>query len=286
MSDETILFLHIPKTAGTTLNRIIEQQYRRDEIYSADPTRAHPTAGMEELRSFDALHWARLRLLKGHLPFGVHELLPKPSVYFTVLREPVDRVLSYYYFLRRFSPHELHYLANTPGMDLQSFLENKISLETDNLQTRILSGAWLSVPYGQCTEELLAMAKKNLQERFRVVGLAEQFDETLLLLKNAFHWRRTFYVKLNVTRHRPRQEALTPQILGLIQKDNQLDSELYAYAQQLFAAHLQRQGADFLKKLRLFQARNRLFQPLLHVQWRLRKDSVQALLRGLPRLRV
>jgi len=34
---EALSFLHIPKSAGTTLNRLIEWEYPLFEIYSVDP---------------------------------------------------------------------------------------------------------------------------------------------------------------------------------------------------------------------------------------------------------
>jgi hypothetical protein len=34
---EALIFLHIPKTAGTTLNRIIEWQYNPVSIFTVDP---------------------------------------------------------------------------------------------------------------------------------------------------------------------------------------------------------------------------------------------------------
>ena len=115
---------------------------------------------------------------------------------------------------------------------------------------------------------MLARAKNNLQEAFDVVGLAERFDETLLLLKNAFHWRHIFYVKLNVTRVRPQQNEVPPETQRLIQEHNQLDLELYRHAQELFTEQLHNQGTAFAQQLQSFQTRNRLLQPLLHIWWR------------------
>ena len=33
----------------------------------------------------------KTRMFKGHMLFGLHEILPQPSTYITVLRDPVDR---------------------------------------------------------------------------------------------------------------------------------------------------------------------------------------------------
>jgi len=43
MDREALIFLHIPKTAGTTLNRIIEWQYSPFAIFTIDPYRIRAT---------------------------------------------------------------------------------------------------------------------------------------------------------------------------------------------------------------------------------------------------
>ena len=44
MDRRALVFLHIPKTAGTTLNRIIEWQYNPLLIFTMDPYRIRATA--------------------------------------------------------------------------------------------------------------------------------------------------------------------------------------------------------------------------------------------------
>ena len=39
MDRKALIFLHIPKTAGTTLNRIVDCQYSPLEIFTIDPHR-------------------------------------------------------------------------------------------------------------------------------------------------------------------------------------------------------------------------------------------------------
>lgn len=89
MSDRTIIFVHIPRTAGTTLHTILDRQYPREQIYSTNPTPDRPTASVEEFKRLSASEIAPLRLLRGHLPFGLHELITGPSAYFTLRRYPL-----------------------------------------------------------------------------------------------------------------------------------------------------------------------------------------------------
>ncbi len=106
MDREALIFLHIPKTAGTTLNRIIEWQYSPLAIFTMDPYRIRATA--ERLKRLPEGHRRRLRVVRGHLFYGIHEFPPQGATYITMLREPVARVLSACYFILRRPLHPLH----------------------------------------------------------------------------------------------------------------------------------------------------------------------------------
>ncbi len=99
-ADEAVIFLHVPKTAGTTLNRLIEWEYPLFEIYSVDPVFFRWSAA--HLWQLPAQRLKRTRMFKGHMLFGLHKILPQPATYITVLREPADRVISAFYFMRSY----------------------------------------------------------------------------------------------------------------------------------------------------------------------------------------
>ena len=97
-TNEAVIFLHLPKTAGTTVNRLIEWEYRLSEMYSIDPVLFEWSAA--HLRKLTRDRLKKIRMFKGHMLFGLHEVLPQPATYITVLRDPVDRVISAFYFMR------------------------------------------------------------------------------------------------------------------------------------------------------------------------------------------
>ena len=275
MYDGAVIFLHIPKTAGTTLHRIIDQQYRPDENHFID----RHDVGIEEFKALSVERRAQIRMLRGHIPFGLHLHIPVASTYFTVLREPVERIISYYYFVRRNPQHYLHDYALSQGMTLRRYIEARVSLATDNFQTRIVSGAWTNVGYGECDEATLELAKRNLALHFAVVGLAERFDQTLLLLTRKFGWQNVFYTRQNVTEGRPLKEWLPEETLAVVRQHNRLDLELYRYAQGLFSAQVREQGLRFALEVRAFQTLNQWAQPLLQLYSRARTFSLRVWLR-------
>jgi hypothetical protein len=66
-----IIFLHLPKTAGTTLNRLIEWEYPLGEMYSVDPVLFEWS--FARLRRLSKRRLRKTRMFKGHMLFGLHE---------------------------------------------------------------------------------------------------------------------------------------------------------------------------------------------------------------------
>jgi hypothetical protein len=274
-SDETIIFVHIPKTAGTTLHTIIDRQYPRRASHFMD----RHEVGVREFRALSDARRAEIRMLRGHIPYGLHEYCPLPVRYFTLLRDPIDRVASYFYFVQREPAHYRYDFANEPGMTLARYAESHTSLQTDNFQTRLVSGVWTDLGYGELDRAILEQAKANLSERFAVVGLTERFDESLILLKRAFQWRGVYYARHNVTQERPPKAAISAETLAVVREHNQLDIELYEHAKALFGRQIEAQGPDLAEELDRFCRTNQRLQPLLRLYWRARQVSVRALLR-------
>ena len=252
---QSVIFLHIHKTAGNTLNKVIDHQFKRTSIFTRHPY--YPQKFNDEFKKLSEAQRERIRAIKGHMFFGLHEFLPQPSTYITILRDPVDRIISYYYHLRRNPKYKKLYYNDVTSqpMSLEDFVRSGLAPVLENGQTRLLSG----VREVDTANEILKRAKKNLQEHFTVVGLTERFDETLILLKRVFGWRNIFYTKLNVGTNRSKKEDIPKETLSVIEKHNELDIELYRYAQERFNEQIRQQGPSFERELREFRSLNKLY---------------------------
>jgi hypothetical protein len=250
-----LIFLHIPKSGGTTLHGIIERQYPADRIYTVDSRDVR--ASIAAFKALPEEARRRLQVLKGHMAFGLHAWLPQPSTYITLVRHPVERAISHYYHIRR-TPHHTHY-ATVVGQDmsLHEFILAGVSRLVDNGQVRALAAAE-EVPYGHCTAALLERAIAHIEGYFTLVGLTERFDETLVLLRRALGWRVTAYRTRNVGRNRPPTAAVPAATLKLIADLNELDLRLYEYAVGRFAEAMTAYGPDFPAAVARFRRGNTL----------------------------
>jgi hypothetical protein len=237
-STPLLIFLHVAKTGGSTLRDIVRRQYPPDRIYTADLHKA-PSAYLQQLGQILSRDTA---VIQGHSRFGLHEFFARRCTYITLLREPVDRVISYYYMVVRASHDPDHGPVCSEGIGLGEYASSG-RFPTDNRQTRLVSGHGLSP--GPCPGSMLEVAKRNLREHFSVVGLTEAFDETLILLKRTFGWRSVLYSRRNVGLNRPKKASVGEETLKAIKDANRLDIELYDYAGALFREQLSRQAPDF-----------------------------------------
>ena len=258
--DTTIIFHHIPKTAGSTLESILERHFSPREIFDVDRSRnVHESL----LASMSYTRRAGIRLIKGHMDFGVHRYVPNPFVYITVLRHPTERVISHYYYVKRSPDHRLHARVVSTKMSLEEYITSGIALELNNGQVRSLVGpAHLSVEYGRCTRDMLGTALHNLESAFSVVGLTERFDETLLLLKRRLGWSAwPFYRPKNVSKTKPHSTSLPRDVIALIEAHNELDLELYEAAQHAFSKEITMY--KIREELPRFQRLNQVWGPCI-----------------------
>lgn len=254
---QTVIFLHIPKTAGTTLHEIFKANYHPAKIYNREFS---GDDGASAFINLPVERRAAIRLLWGHFPFGLHQYLPGPFTYFTFLRDPVERVISHYYYL--LSHPEMFWIPEEireKNLTLHEVLEREMIVDIKNMYTRLLAGLPYLFPADGYTEQHLQMARQNLQDHFSVVGLVERFDETLLLLQKAYGWQNIYYVQDNVNRQRPDREMIPPETIALIEQQNALDMQLYQFGQELFANQVVQQGASFSQEVRRFQLRNKMW---------------------------
>ena len=236
--DPTVIFLHIGKTAGTTMRQVLRRSFRASDIMVVRVRGRSREETLERFATLPLATRARPRLIMGHTVFGLHEYVPRPSTYISMVRNPKDLVISQYRYVLRTQNHRHHEVVNSEHMSIEEYIRSGISIEIDNSQTRAIAGD-RATPYGECSGAMLEQAKRNIESSFTVVGLTERFDESLILLQHAFGWSHLNYVRANVSPNRDPVE-LTSSTIALIEEHNRFDEELYRYVTERFDEEIAR----------------------------------------------
>lgn len=243
--DELLIFLHVPKTAGTSLNALLERQFAPDEVapFHTGAVSVPQTAELIRQTSVEILD--QYRYLATHLDYSIHSYFTRTPVFITLLRNPIDRVISNYRHLKQ---HRTRLYDVVRDMSLGEFLvSQKTRDQYFNRQTCQLAGftidAELSLPP---EDELLEVAKQHLEET-TFFGLQEHFGASLHLLNYTFGWSIKYESRvLNASQQRSTWEELPSDLLHLIVERNQLDLALYRHAEELFNQRLEAMLGELL----------------------------------------
>jgi hypothetical protein len=257
-----IVFVHIPKTAGTTIRTALAKVYQPEERAFVYHPSVPDSVTMEMIAGWSEERRARLRLVMGHFEFGIHDHLPGTSHYVTMLREPMDRLVSLYDYFRTGSfpagtgaaRQHARLVAEDIAIDAYAF--DVKHPRWDNQMVRMLSGRG-GVAFGACDEALLADALENIEARFSGILLQERMASSMEALSGltgralpmlAGRQRRGGRLRRiaarvsgevrwqNATRGRRRVSEIDGAALERMRDLNRFDIELYRIAEQRFGA--------------------------------------------------
>lgn len=207
MSKE-VIFIHIPKTGGTTINSAMQGSHWQTE---PDFNYRHIEVGNKKSNSGDIFE---ARNTEKYQDYSI----------FMMLRNPIDRVISEYHFIKERS--EFIDLLKTKPKDFKSYIS---ALQTNNGVVSFLVGRRMYDPK-LATQADLDKVIAAIDTLPIHVGIFEEFDRSLTFFteKTGITWNKKIEVK-RMTFVRPKVQEIEPEIKALIEKHNALDIALYNY---------------------------------------------------------
>jgi hypothetical protein len=259
-SHALMIFVHIPKTAGTTFREILDRQFMPSQIRRIGPDFQ---AGINQIKALPGAEKDRIGCISGHLPYGLHACFDNRSVrYISFVRDPVDRVLSeYLYFKKKPELLPLIGLDRTRKLTPHDYLHYLRQVGMDNFQTRILSGynnllEHVLPPYGPLPAEIGEAFIDRLLDDYAFIGTVELFDESLLLMQQLFNWRSIRYVSRNVAETGSEKLELKRSLGAEILRLNKLDSLLYQKVTARITDRIKAEEKAFDRQLHHHRLRN------------------------------
>ena len=185
------IFLHLPKTGGTTLRTALEKCF--------EPSLRCPERH-DGLHRHPAGELARWRFFSGHFSLHSCGFIPGPKHVVTMLRHPVDRLVSLYNFLRAHTNEFIHQMGTRLPVlarqhDIRDFFsakEVRRHPSINNAMVRALASTFpvdrweaaARLPDDDRPADLLAPALENLRS-LRAFGILEHAGESAGLIFRA-----------------------------------------------------------------------------------------------------
>lgn len=229
MSDR-LFFVHIMKTGGTTLLYTFIANFQPGEVY---PDRENDRdsfvayTDVSRLLTLPEERGRAIRAYSGHFPYAVVKLMPGRFVTMTVLRDPVERTISYLKQCR-----DTHEFRDLP---LEQIYEDPLQypIAIRNYQAKVFALTSADDPLTvmspiEIDERRLAIAKANLDE-IDILGLHDHYDEFTARVNERFGWPQTPMPPRRVGRSGDAPSSLRRRIAD----DNAADIEFYEYAHEL-----------------------------------------------------
>lgn len=225
------IFLHIPKTGGISLRSLLLREHAPARTFRI----LNPVDDAAALRALPNDARSRLTLVEGHLYYGIHECLRAGGQYITILRDPIERTLSWYSYISTRAWHPLFEQTRHGLMSLADCCRSRLSVELDNFMTRALSHErFIDVPFGKVTREMFDEAAKHLSSM--VVMTTETLDADVGAYQRLAGIRRRSAPHLNRTRDRLQRAAVSHADANLIESHNEYDRELFELARRSHVA--------------------------------------------------
>ena len=203
-----LLFVHVPKASGSTIRAIISRNYLTGRTAFDE---------WQQVDFRDLAHSPDVNIIVGHFRFGMHYGVKRPVSYCSMIRNPIDRYVSDYYYAYSSPEHRLRDAITSGEVTLESFL-----LSNDPVAlVRQLTGL-----DGDLSREK-GLAETIAARSYSMIGVSERFDESVLLMAHLYGWAPPIYILKNKTRlssdvadqRRQSRADLAPEVKRHFQRD-------------------------------------------------------------------
>lgn len=180
-------------------------------------------------------------LIEGHYPYGIHHIcrIEKPK-YVVMLRDPIDRAISNYYFIRQaIGPNYVHPRIEEARQN--SIIEFYKKPKNQNIQTRFIAGflweyAGRFISFNNKAGKIITKkAKYNLINEYISFGIKEEYKKSKKIISKKLNLKYESHEdEYRTTDKRPKLDNLESAKRKLLKESNMLDVELYSFAKENF----------------------------------------------------
>ena len=222
IGDRVIVFFHAQRTAGTTVKKFFNDIFGMENC-------------LYQKKTSDYCKWSdikldvlkRYKIYAGHNNFSVIQGADELSWYFSTVRNPVDRILSLYYYLKKRPEHKLHKYA--VNYDIGDFFEYSLEIDrayVSNTQCRRISS----------TADFIK-TMNVFEDRYGLLIPFESLDEGLKII-NSYLSERMNVGEVDLSSGRTSggdREVISDELRRRILEENCEDYALWLYVRNFYS---------------------------------------------------
>lgn len=250
---DILIFMHLGKTAGSTLKAALLPQFSPSEAFEVMGGRQDALGlyYLEDVQAAFAQDFsagdAALKFFVGHVPVGTHTIFRRPARYISLVRDPVDRLVSQSYYLHSRHLRGLPIAPTFLQMSLLDYVSSHVSPDGYDGQTRALAGMpcrqqidFTDIDFPPTTEAEWAQAVENMERHFLFVAPHDEVDSAICILARLFGFSIESVCAPfdNVTPNRPLGQ-ISGKVRRIAAEHNVFDQRLVEHARTTFHAFSQ-----------------------------------------------
>ncbi|XP_077863883.1 galactose-3-O-sulfotransferase 3-like [Saccoglossus kowalevskii] len=238
------------KSGSSTLQNIILRYAEKHNLSVVLPKEGHQLGYPENFDLADIIRapWGQYNILTNHVRFSpdkIYSLMPRDTIYITILRNPIMQFESLFNYYRLGDVVRVRSLTDPLSTFLRSphsYPRNYFTKNNYMYDLGFSEDDWN-------TPDKIRDIIRTVDKIFDFVFISEYFDESLILLRHAMCWsiRDIAYFSVNV-RHRSSTRAVTPWMEQQIKKWNVGDYQLYRYFNKTFWQKVYKFGIKRMEK--------------------------------------
>ena len=191
-------------------------------------------------------------------------VMPKDTYYVTILRHPMLNFESSFFYL------EFPQICNISGTNnhekMRNFFQHpevylKRYLKKKGTEGRLIKNGMvfdLGLPFERTNDmDFVHEYIKRLEKEFDLVLIAENFDESLVMLKRDLCWSLEDITYFKLLERKDEPKELPHDIFKSVLEWNQGDVLLYSYFSRKLNERLKKEGPDFHKEVEKLQQMNK-----------------------------
>lgn len=220
-----IFFDHIPKTGGSSLNSFIQGEYPIRRSYLIDGR--WPQKDVERFLDLPSEVKSKFDFIRGHKANLLLDQITDDFLKIVVFREPVDRIVSHYYYAKEMPHHYLNKKIIDNDLSLKDYVNNSITPEVENfyvcrfLQIQSNDARNLGI-------EAVDKAFNLIRNKYDIVGFTDKMSDFVSDVVSAANFTGKYsYVRSNQTKNRKKLSDIDDDTLNAIEMTNSLDIQLF-----------------------------------------------------------